>query len=451
MKQYMEYQPTEYDWLPQVPAHWKPVTIRSITCISDERNSQRMGSELLSVYREYGVIKKSSRDDNRNVESQDLSNYKYVRPGYLVMNKMKMWQGSLGVSKYEGIVSPAYIVCKLTVDANNDYIHMLLRSPLFKTFYNRISYGVRVGQWDMNYDDFKQLRVFLPSKDEQNHIVHYLDWQTSRINKLINAKKKQIALLEEQKQVYITDVVTKGLNPSVQMKDSGIDYIGVVPAHWKVLLNHRIYKENSRKFEGDELVLSLSQKDGLLPYKDMKERSLHTASYDNWKLVMPNDLVLNRFKAHLGVFFSSNYRGIVTFHYGVYEPVMELSSKFYEALYHTAEFKRIFASRSNGMTVGLQNLSNTNFYSVYTVYPPYDEQCEIVKEVERIEEKYRVLIEKIGEEINCLHEYRTRLISDVVTGQVDVRDVVIPEYEAVQELAEEEDDTFADETEMEEE
>ena len=103
------------------------------------------------------------------------------------------------------------------------------------------------------------------------------------------------------------------------------------------------------------------------------------------------------------------------------------------------------------MTVGLQNLSNTNFYSVYTVYPPYDEQCEIVKEVERIEEKYRVLIEKIGEEINCLHEYRTRLISDVVTGQVDVRDVVIPEYEAVQELAEEEDDTFADETEMEEE
>lgn len=135
--------------------------------------------------------------------------------------------------------------------------------------------------------------------------------------------------------------------------DRGIDYIGQVPAHWKVLLNHQIYKEKSRKFAGEETALSLSQKDGLLPYENMKERSLHTASYENWKLVFPNDLVLNRFKAHLGVFFSSNYRGVVTFHYGVYDLVMKIASKYYEALYHTPEFRRVFASKSNGMTVGL--------------------------------------------------------------------------------------------------
>ena len=184
-------------------------------------------------------------------------------------------------------------------------------------------------------------------------------------------------------------------------------------------------------------MLSLSQKDGLLPYENMKERSLHTASYENWKLVFPNDLVLNRFKAHLGVFFSSNYRGIVTFHYGVYEPVMKISSKYYEALYHTPEFRRVFASKSNGMTVGLQNLSNTNFYSVYTVYPPHEEQCQIVCKIKEIEEKYRDLIAKINQEIDCLHEYRTRLISDVVTGQIDVRNIEVPDFEMVEEAADE--------------
>jgi type I restriction enzyme S subunit len=110
MKRYIEYKSTKYDWLPQVPIHWVKKTIRSITELSSERRGNRQAT-LLSVYREYGVIKKSSRNDNHNVESEDLSGYKIVRIGDLVLNKMKMWQGSLGVSEYDGIVSPAYIVC----------------------------------------------------------------------------------------------------------------------------------------------------------------------------------------------------------------------------------------------------------------------------------------------------------------------------------------------------
>ncbi len=116
---------------------------------------------------------------------------------------------------------------------------------------------------------------------------------------------------------------------------------------------------------------------------------------------------------------------------------MKIVSKYYEALYHTAEFRRVFASKSNGMTVGLQNLSNTNFYSVYTVYPPYEEQCQIVCKIEEIENNYRELISKIHQEIDCLHEYRVRLISDVVTGQIDVRDIEIPDFELVEETSDE--------------
>ena len=175
MKAYKEYQNTEYDWLPEVPHHWEKRSIRTITKPSDARNGNRDDLELLSVYREYGVIKKASRADNHNVESLNLSNYKYVGKDFLVMNKMKMWQGSLGVSNYEGIVSPAYIVCQFSIDSNYRYLHYLLRSATFKTQYNRISYGIRVGQWDMRYSDFKNINLYLPPRPEQDHIVNFLD------------------------------------------------------------------------------------------------------------------------------------------------------------------------------------------------------------------------------------------------------------------------------------
>lgn len=131
-----------------------------------------------------------------------------------MLNKMKMWQGSLGVSKYQGIVSPAYIVCNV-IDStiNSDYLHMLLRSTGFKTYYNQFSYGVRVGQWDMHYDDFKKLVIYLPPSGEQDHIVRYLDWQTSKINQLIIIKKKQIEVLKEKKRAFITEIVMHGMNP----------------------------------------------------------------------------------------------------------------------------------------------------------------------------------------------------------------------------------------------
>ena len=197
LRPYETYIDTGIDWLDKIPAHWEKISVRGITELSNKRCGNREDLELLSVYREYGVVRKNSRDDNHNVESLDLSSYKYVDKGYLVLNKMKMWQGSLGVSKYEGIVSPAYIVCKIKSDINLEYLHLLLRSPKFKTIYNRISYGVRVGQWDMRYDDFKKINFFAPPKLEQEQIVKYLNYQIEKINKFIKAKKKELVLIRE--------------------------------------------------------------------------------------------------------------------------------------------------------------------------------------------------------------------------------------------------------------
>lgn len=192
MAGYESYKCSSYDWLGNIPCHWTEKSIRQITKVISERLNDRE-MPLLSVYREYGVILKNSRDDNHNVESSDLSNYKVVRYGNLVLNKMKMWQGSLGVSKHDGVVSPAYIVCKIADESINvDFLHLLLRSANYKTYYNQYSYGVRVGQWDMHYDDFKNLRIYVPPRAEQDQIVRFLDWKVSEINKLINLERKSL-------------------------------------------------------------------------------------------------------------------------------------------------------------------------------------------------------------------------------------------------------------------
>jgi len=175
---------------------------------------------LLSVYRDYGVILKSSRDDNPNPEGQDLSAYKVVNPGDLVLNKMKTWQGSLGVSTHLGIVSPAYIVCALREDVNPRFIHYLLRSNPYVYEYNRISYGVRVGQWDMRYDEFKRIPVFLPPSREQEQIAAFLDRRINELTRLISryrqlvgvaarslAEKKK-SLLHEYRRSLIAELVT---------------------------------------------------------------------------------------------------------------------------------------------------------------------------------------------------------------------------------------------------
>ena len=433
MSKYESYKPIEELWLTQIPDSWEDIKIKFLF---SERSEKGYPDEpLLVASQNMGVVPKGVYGNRTVQATKDLHLLKLVRVGDFVIS-LRSFQGGIEYAYYQGIISPAYTIMVPKQKIVPGYFRYLAKSRLFIELLQLCVTGIREGQ-NIDYGKLKNHLIPVPPSEEQDQIVRYLDWQTSKVNRLINAKKRIISLLEEQQQATIAYVVTRGLDQNAELMDSGIDYIGKVPAHWKVLLNHRIYTEKSRKFGEEETVLSLSQKDGLLPYENMKERSLHTASYENWKLVFPNDLVLNRFKAHLGVFFSSNYRGIVTFHYGVYEPVMKISSKYYEALYHTPEFRRVFASKSNGMTVGLQNLSNTNFYSVYTVYPPHEEQCQIVCKIKEIEEKYRDLIAKINQEIDCLHEYRTRLISDVVTGQIDVRNIEVPDFEMVEEAADE--------------
>ena len=211
---YDQYKSTDVKWLGDIPEHWSIGKIRAVTVLKSKKNQPDL--PVLSVYRDYGVILKDSRDDNHNATSLDTSNYKVVDVGDLVVNKMKAWQGSMGISQYHGIVSPAYITC--TVETERvfpKFLHYLLRSQPYIGVYNALSYGVRVGQWDMHYEDFKHIPLPIPSREEQQRIGNFLDRKTAEIDEAIAKKQRLIELLKEQKAILINQAVTKGLNLSL--------------------------------------------------------------------------------------------------------------------------------------------------------------------------------------------------------------------------------------------
>ena len=193
-------------WIGFVPSHWKIDKIKFHLKRLEYRNPGDM--QILSVYREYGVIPKDSRDDNHNVTSEDTSKYKYVKPGYLVINKMKAWQGSMGVSNYEGVESPAYFIYVFIDNIfSKKYVHYLLRST-YKNEFRRLSGGIREGQWDLGPEGFENTLILIPPIDEQEEIVKYIDDKCSKIDSIIEDKKKQLDMLEEYKKSLIYEYVT---------------------------------------------------------------------------------------------------------------------------------------------------------------------------------------------------------------------------------------------------
>ena len=250
LQKYPAYKNSGVEWLGEIPEHWEAVSLGSILELKSDKNHPDY--EVLSVYREYGVIKKDSREDNHNATSLDTSNYKAVEPGDLVVNKMKAWQGSMGVSPHKGIVSPAYITCRVNSERiHPDYLHRLLRCDLYIGEYNRLSYGVRVGQWDMHYEDFKHITTAIPPIAEQTAIANFLDTKTALIDKAIALKQKQIELLKERRQILIHHAVTRGLNPDVKLKVSGVEWVGEIPEHWEVKKIKYILNERNERSIND--------------------------------------------------------------------------------------------------------------------------------------------------------------------------------------------------------
>ncbi|MEN6079628.1 restriction endonuclease subunit S [Chromobacterium piscinae] len=421
MQRYESYKPSNAAWLGDVPSLWDVQPLRAVTSLKSDKN--RPDLPVLSVYREYGVILKNSRDDNHNATSLDTSNYKVVKPGDLVVNKMKAWQGSMGVSAHHGVVSPAYITCTTKADrVRPAYLHYLLRSLPLIGVYNSLSYGVRVGQWDMHYEDFKQIPIPLPPKDEQDRIVAFLDQKTAEIDAAIAKKERLIELLQEQKNIRIHQAVLRGLNPEVPLCNSGVTWIGAVPAHWKVIPNRYIFREqNARSLRGEETHLSMSQRYGLVPAKELDVQTLQSESYDGAKLCQKGDLVQNRLKAHLAVFAVAPCDGLVSPDYSVFRlQNAQNQPVYFERLFKTPNYLGEFNRRVRGIVVGFLRLYSEDFNAIPALVPPCDEQTEIVRFIEATNKEFEEIWAKIDAEIVMLRELKVITVASAVTGKIKV-------------------------------
>ena len=221
------------EWIGKIPEGWEVSQLKYATRWKSEKGCP--DAPVLSLYRDFGVVPKDSRNDNHNVTSLDTSNYKVVDIGDLVINKMKAWQGSMAVSDYRGIVSPAYHVCSITSNkVNKRYLHHLLRNPAYLPEYARLSTGMRIGQWDLGFDDFKNIPFLIPPLDEQAKIADYLDNGCASLDVILDKTRSSIEEYKKLKQAVITQAVTKGVRGEREMKDSGNPWFGQIPTDWKL-------------------------------------------------------------------------------------------------------------------------------------------------------------------------------------------------------------------------
>jgi len=225
---YDAYKNSGVEWLGRIPGNWNLIKSKYLWKETEDRSVN--GDETLLSVSQYNGVLPNTRDSR----SETLVDYKNVNPNELVINIMLAWMGGLSVSDYKGIVSPAYCVYRQTKNNSSKYFSYLYRTQIYLSEFARRSKGVVPSRWRMYTDDFGQVLTLLPPLSEQNKIVAFLDQKTTEIDEAITKKQRLIELLNEQKDILIDQAVTKGINPDIPKRDSGVEWIGKIPEHWKM-------------------------------------------------------------------------------------------------------------------------------------------------------------------------------------------------------------------------
>jgi type I restriction enzyme S subunit len=417
---YDSYKDSGVRWIDEVPSDWSSSPL--VALATPRKTSGHPHYELLSVYLDRGVIRFSDVAEKRtNTTSEDLSNYQVVEVGNFVLNNQQAWRGSVGVSEHQGIVSPAYIVLELSSKLDPRFANYLFRDQTMVAHYLVCSKGVGTIQRNLYWPSLKRVPVYYPDLDTQNRIVKFLDEKTAEIDAAVVKKRRLIDLLNEQKAILINRAVTNGLNPDATMKDSGVDWIGEIPAHWDVKRNKNIFSDiNQRSVGGLEQHLSMSQKLGLVP-SNMVEKSLESESYEGAKLVQQGDLVLNRLKAHLAVFSVAPMVGVISPDYSVFRLIhSEANPHYFERLFKTPEYLGEFNRKVKGIVAGFYRLYSADFMSIPLIVPPHDEQRDIHEHIDGLNKAFTPLFETVEQEITTLNEFKQTLIANAVTGKIKI-------------------------------
>lgn len=433
MKVYTSYTTYSQLWDKSIPSHWDVLPMYALA--KEKSICNCIDLPLLSVYLDAGVIPFENRTEKRtNATSKDLSKYQRVDPGDFVLNNQQAWRGSVGISFSTGIVSPAYIVLTLGDRLNSRFANYLFRSNIMVDQYLINSKSVGSIQRNIYWPSLKRTVVPVPPRDEQDQIVRFLDWKVSEINKLINIRKRQITELEELKRSKIGNIVM-GQTLDVPQKETSVSWGKSIPAHWEERSLIQVAEEQQIKNTGmvEDNLLSLSY--GKIINKDINTTDgLLPASFEGYQIINSGNIVLrltdlqnDHRSLRTGL---ATQRGIITSAYTCLKARDNVLPEYLQLQLHVADLCKVFYGMGGGVR---QSIGFKDIRRLIVAIPSLDEQKSILNAVSGIERPINIVIAKYQEIILSLEELKTKLVSDVVTGKIDVRDVVIPDFEYVDE------------------
>lgn len=414
---------TDIPWLPELSINFEIGKVKQFFDISKDLAEDDEPDRVLKLARA-GIVEKDVTTNEGQMASSYVG-YNKVKKGDLLINPMDLYSGAnCNVSFLDGVISPAY--SNLRVKANKKVLSKYY-DYYFKCQYwtmAMFAHGKGVSfdnRWTLNNDTLKSYEIPVPDYEIQKQIVNAISKKETIINQLIDNELNQIVKLKECRLSFITEAVLNGIKTKPFFKDSGVEWIGKIPENWQTIRVKRLLKERKeRSLAGSEEPLSMSQKYGLIPTCQLDSIPNITSSYVGSKLVYKDDLVFNKLKAHLGVFSVSNYEGLVSPDYAVYYSTGIIDLKYLEYLFKTPQCISEFKKRSTGVAAGLTRLYTDGLYSIECPFPPYEEQKEIVANLNRKCNLIDKLIEIKTKKIERLEQYKKSIIYEYVIGKKEI-------------------------------
>ncbi|EMJ0666009.1 restriction endonuclease subunit S [Campylobacter upsaliensis] len=430
------YKPSGIKWLGEIPQSWKNVSIRS--CFTE--SNQRCNTDsypLLSVTIANGIIYQDDIENKKDISNDDKSNYKIVPLNAVTYNKMRMWQGAVGVNTLTiGIVSPAYIVAIPNEKILPNFVSYLFKSKIMIGEFDKNSYGLCLDMNNLRYDDFRNIKIPLPPLQEQKEIAEFLDKKCEKIQNYIDKKQKLITLLQEKKQALINEAVTKGLNPNIESKNSGIEYLGLIPHHWEVKKLKILFSlGNGLNITKQDFVSygipCVSYGEIHSKYPCRLDTSIHKLPYVSetyladkpQSLLTKGDFVFADTSEDIEG--SGNFTSIQSYmpvfagyHTIILKPkISEINDLYFSFLFDSFGIRSQIRKEVCGVKVF--SITKSILKEIQCLLPPLQEQKQIANFLDEKCEKINSAIEKTKRQIKLIKEYKNTLINEAVCGRVD--------------------------------
>lgn len=428
MEKYLSYKDSGVQWLGEIPSHWKVKKIRHILSLANEKTKES-GGELLSLSQYAGVTPKT--DSNVGIRAaEDTTGYNIVHKGQFVMNIMLAWNGSYAVSEYDGIISPAYCVFDFTRECDRRYYNYLLRMKVYSGAFKTESKGIIDSRLRLYPQYFKNFPLIVPPIEEQRSMATYLDKATAEIDRAIAQQQRMIDLLNERKQIIIQRAVTKGLDENVEMKNSGIEWIGEIPVNWEVCKLKHLFKRiadgthfSPKSIDDGYPYLTAADVRGIgINYESTKKIS--TKDYHNLVSAgckaFEGDILIVKDGATTGrVGLKTDNVECVTLSSVAMLTPQDIESTYYLMYMMMSDSmqKQISFSMSGAAMPRITLVKLKNFYAIK---PPVLEQVAIVEFIKSRLEPVNIAIGRLEKQISLLQERKQIIISEVVTGKIKV-------------------------------